>query len=145
IYRITHTAHKPGPPRPARLGSDSYQERVEAQEAIQRQGPRAVKALLNSTGKARLHAVWAVARAGGPDATSLLFDLARPDPEPRTRPQAVRALADLPAPVLIPHRLDAGPGDAKLAARLAAWAEGKDPRVLLEVVVALGRLRWRDA
>src|SRR5262249_33906456 len=40
------------------------------------------------------------------------------------------------------HRLDARTGDAKLAQRLAAWALGKDPRVLLEAVITLGRLRW---
>jgi putative heme-binding domain-containing protein len=44
--------------------------------------------------------------------------------------------------VLTRHRLNAGPGDAALAARLAALGEGQDGRVLLEVIIALGRLRW---
>src|SRR5262249_57687508 len=47
--------------------------------------------------------------------------------------------------VLTRHRLDAGPGDSKLASRLAALAKGRDPRILLEVVIALGRLRWSEA
>jgi putative membrane-bound dehydrogenase-like protein len=157
IYRITHQAGKPPPrplPRPAgleawiaRLDSESYHERALAQEAIERQGQKAVKALLRAKlgVRGRLHALWAVARAGGSDAAEQVFDLARRDPDPRVQAQAVRALADLADPVLTRHRLDAGRGDAKLAGRLAAWAAGKDERVLLEVVVALGRLRWRDA
>jgi putative heme-binding domain-containing protein len=59
------------------------------------------------------------------------------------RAQAVRAIADLADPVLAQHRLDAGRGDAVLAARLAALAgKDQDSRVMLEVVIALGRLRW---
>ena len=54
----------------------------------------------------------------------------------------MRAIADLADPVLVQHRLDAGRGDEMLAARLAALAKGQDSQVLLEVVVALGRLRW---
>jgi putative heme-binding domain-containing protein len=160
IYRITHRDGKPAPqiasraaglePWIARLDSASYHDRALAQEAIARQGQKGVKAVLAALrGKlgvrGRLHAVWAVARAGGRDAADQLFDLARRDPEPRVQVQAVRALADLTDPVLMRHRLDAGRGDAKRAGRLAAWAAGKDERVLLEVVVALGRLRWHDA
>jgi putative heme-binding domain-containing protein len=161
IYRITSTSGKGKPAAPVRpgtaverlidrLSSASYSERVEAQAVIERQGTRAVQALLAAAGekrvgaRGRLHAVWAVARAGGADTGEKLFDLARRDAEPSVQAQAVRALADLTDPVLVRHRIDAGPGDARLAGRLAAWAEGKDPRVLLEVMVALGRLRWRD-
>src|SRR5262249_18397235 len=66
----------------------------------------------------------------------------RSDPEPSVRAQAVRAVADLADPVLTRHRLDAGPGDAALAVRLAVLGKGQDSRVLREVVIALGRLRW---
>ena len=43
------------------------------------------------------------------------------------------------------HKLDAGRGDAKLAKRLAALPDRDDPRVQLEIVIALGRLRWAGA
>src|SRR5262249_16002705 len=55
------------------------------------------------------------------------------------------AIADLTDPILTGHKLDAKPGDEKLAERLAAFGAGKDAQVLLEVVVALGRLRWSGA
>ncbi|HKI37294.1 MAG TPA: PVC-type heme-binding CxxCH protein [Gemmataceae bacterium] len=159
VYRITHTDARPTPsrstPRPgdadgwvARLDSDSYSERVEAQQALERLGREGGKAVREAADKGRLeargglHAVWVVAHVGGPGAAADLFDLARRDRDPRVQAQAVRAGADLADPVLTRHRLDAGPGDAKLAASLASWAEGKDPRVLLEAVIALGRLRW---
>jgi quinoprotein glucose dehydrogenase len=44
--------------------------------------------------------------------------------------------------VLVAHRLDARDGDAVIASRLAGPARGQEPTVLLEIVVALGRLRW---
>jgi putative membrane-bound dehydrogenase-like protein len=83
----------------------------------------------------RLRAVWSLG-------LEELFTLAANDPDPRVRAQAVRALADLLDPVLATHRLDAPPADGS---RLAALGKGQDPRVLLEVVVALGRLRWSGA
>jgi putative membrane-bound dehydrogenase-like protein len=162
IYRITHPGTRPAVPRAApgagelerwlaRLDSDSYHECVEAQEAIERRGREGTKALHEALKKGklgvsgRLHAVWILAHAGGAGDGDELLDLARREPDPGVQAQAVRAVADLLDPVLTRHRLDAAPGDAKLAERLAAFAEGKDPRVLLEVVVAVGRLRWRDA
>jgi putative heme-binding domain-containing protein len=51
-------------------------------------------------------------------------------------------VADLADPILTRHRLAAGPGDAGLAERLAALSKGQDRRVLREIVIALGRLRW---
>ena len=54
-------------------------------------------------------------------------------------------MADLADPVLLRHRLDAGPGDAELAARLAQLAPDRDPRVVREVVIAVGRLGWSGA
>jgi putative membrane-bound dehydrogenase-like protein len=159
IYRIRHADEKAPAPRPAggkradalaRLDSESYHERVEAQEEVERQGRPGLKALVEELRggrlgvRGRLHAVWVLARAGGPEYAHALIALARSDPEPRVQAQAVRALADLADPVLLGGRLDARPGDADLAARLAALAEGRDPRVVLEVIVALGRLRWAD-
>ena len=92
--------------------------------------------------RGRLHAVWILARPGGPAAVDELVELARSDPDPRVQAQAIRAVADLADPVLTRHRLASGPGDGTLAARLAGMAEGRDPRVTLEVTIAVGRLRW---
>jgi putative membrane-bound dehydrogenase-like protein len=159
IYRVSQLGAKRAPdrsaPRPAdadgwlaHLGSDSLYERAEAQEALERLGSDGVKAVLGAIGagrldvRGRLHAVWVVARAGGPSAAEKLEALARDDKDQRVQAQAMRALGDLADPVLTTHRLDAGSGDSGLAERLAQWAEGKDGRVLLEVVVVLGRLRW---
>jgi putative membrane-bound dehydrogenase-like protein len=161
VYRISYpgaqVTERPGP-RPAeaegwlaRLDSASAAERAEALEALARlgrDGVKAVRAALNQ-GRlgvhGRLHAVWLVARAGVPEAADELFAIARNDKDPRVQAQAVRAWADLTDPVLTRHRLDAGPGDPDLAERLATWADGKDPRVLLEVAIALGRLHWPNA
>ena len=115
------------------------------------QGRDALDGLLEALGngdlgvRGRLHAVWIIAHLGDHGATAELFKLAEHDVEPRVRAQAVRALADLSDPVIRQHRLDAGRGDPQLAERLAALGTGEDPRVLLEVVVALGRLRWVGA
>ena len=61
------------------------------------------------------------------------------------RAQAIRAIADLADPVSVTHKVDAGPGDAKLAEQIARLSEGQDPSVVLEAVIALGRLRWTGA
>ena len=95
--------------------------------------------------RGRLHAIWALARAGGPAVVGELLDLARAETDPRIQAQAVRAVADLADPVLVRHRLDAGPGDADLAERLAHLAQDRDPRVVREVVIAVGRLGWPAA
>ncbi len=169
VYRISYVgeadkagAGKPGPAdglenRPtlqesiARLDSESAYERIDAQTAVERRGREGLDALGEALGRkrlgvrGRLHAVWALARADGPASLDRLFDLAGTDPDPRVQAQAVRALADLADPVLVRRRLDAGPGDTGLAARLAKLAPGKGPRVLLEIVIAVGRLRWPDA
>jgi hypothetical protein len=132
-----------------RLESASYCERVQAQQRIQgAEGLKAIDQALQNRRLGvlgRLHAVWIPARSSNPAAHERLFDLLKSDPEPRVQAQAMRALADLCDPVLVRHRLDAGPGDADMASRLANLAKGKDPRVVLEVVVALGRLRWIGA
>jgi putative heme-binding domain-containing protein len=133
----------------AQLDSESYSERCDAQTALERLGRAGRQVLVEALDKGRigargrLHAVWVLARAGDPAIDDLLR-IARSDSEPSVRAQAVRAVADLADPVLAKHRLDAGPGDASLAGRLADLGKGSDKRVLLEVVIALGRLRWAN-
>ncbi|HYV26605.1 MAG TPA: hypothetical protein VFA77_03670, partial [Candidatus Eisenbacteria bacterium] len=97
-------------------------------------------ARLNVSG--RLHAIWVIARAGD---SKTLFKIAEHDPDTRVRAQAVRAIADLFDPVLVEHRIEAGRGDSKIAKRLSALGRGQDPRMIFEVTVALGRLRWTEA
>jgi putative membrane-bound dehydrogenase-like protein len=159
IYRITHSGALPDPTPAgndlqawiALLDSDSYHIRVEAQGNIERRSRKPVEAILEALAKSRLgvlgrlHAVWILARQGGARAPKSLFEVAGKDPVARVQAQAVRALADLIDPVLAQHSLDAGPGDAAVAARLAKLAQGKDPRVVREIVMALGRLRWKGA
>ncbi|MBI4606975.1 MAG: HEAT repeat domain-containing protein [Planctomycetes bacterium] len=130
---------------PAGLDSESYFARIEAQAAIERGGADEAKAALGRSGVlGRLHAVWAMARTGGEPLATLL-EVAETDPDPRVRVQAVRAVADLTDPVLATHRLEAGRGDPGVARRLAALGRRADPRVELEVTIALGRLRWAEA
>lgn len=135
----------------AQLDSDSYYERVEAQKSIADRGPQGVKALLAALKakrvavRGRLHAVWILAHAGGPAEREELFDLARTDPDCRVKGQAVRALADIADPVLTGPRRAAAAGDAETAARIASLVQGQDAQVLREVVIAVGRLRWKEA
>jgi putative heme-binding domain-containing protein len=149
IYHIAHTGAPSQPPKPG-LDSESYTERWKAQSALERMGPDGLERLRGDLGKGRLgtrgrqHAVWVLARTGGAAAVEELFRLAKADPDPAVRAQSVRALADLTDPVLTRHKLDAGPGDTATATRLASLARGQEDRVLLEIVVALGRLRWMD-
>ena len=58
---------------------------------------------------------------------------------------AVRAIADLFDPVLVEHRVAADRGDPNIARRLSTLGRGQDARVMFEVTVALGRLRWSGA
>src|SRR5262249_42343527 len=156
IYRIA--ASESSRPRPVgdgieaefiQLDSESYAQRFDAQGRIERPGRGALDAVRDAIRRVgvrgRLHAVWILAHLGGPNIIAELVDVARSDLEPRVRAQAVRAVADLADPVFTQHRLACGPGDAELAARLATLADDRDPRVLLELTVALGRLRWREA
>ncbi len=135
----------------ARLDSQSYYARIKAQAAIARASTQRMRAVAEALGKgqlgvrARFHAVWLLATVGQ-EAVEPLLQLAETDPDARVRAQAVRAIGDLTDPTLQQHRLDAGPGDASLAARLAALAaRDQASQVVLEVIVALGRLRWADS
>src|SRR5262249_33590074 len=133
-----------------KLDSESYYERFAAQEAIEAKGKEGVAAVVDALKnkrlqvRGRLHAVWILAKVEGPGAIEKLFALAETDADPRVQAQAVRALADLTDQVLVKHRLEAGAGDGKIAARVAALVDGKDPRVVLEAIITLGRLRWAD-
>jgi putative membrane-bound dehydrogenase-like protein len=135
------------------LDSASHWRRRTVQEALERRGKEGLGAVQQSLSdrklgvSGRLHAVWILAKVQGREALDQLLDLATTDAEPRVRAQALRAVADLTDPVLVNHRLDAGRGDEAVARRIADLA-GKtdcDPRVQLEAIIALGRLRWSDA
>src|SRR6185436_11917849 len=80
-----------------------------------------------------------------PENLDALFKLAESDPDGSVRVRAIRAIADLTDPVLAKHKLDAGRGDSAVAQRLARLGGAPPPRVLLEILVAMGRLRWEGA
>ncbi len=159
IYRITAPGHSQPPGAPATdiagwiplLDSPSYWTRLDAQTALAKHGREALPAIENMIKQGELgprgrgHAVWLRAQIEGEKAIPALLDIARSDPEPRVRAQAIRAIGDLADPMLTKHRLQAGQGDVTLARKLAALAKGQDPSVVLEIVVALGRLRWSEA
>ena len=135
----------------SRLNSSSYHQRVEAQLAIEHAGEdgldRLMRALkrgdLHPTG--RLHATWIIAHTQGDGRFEALFDFARLDRSIPVRIQAIRAIADLADPVLAGGRLDAGRPDAAIAERLVELRIDGDPRLLREVTIALGRLKWVGA
>jgi putative heme-binding domain-containing protein len=135
----------------AQLDSESHYERWDAQVAIERLGRDGRRLLIEALGKkhigvrGRLHAVWALAHLAGPTVIDDLMHIARSDPVASVRAQAVRAVADLTDPILTQHKLDADPDDAGLAMRMAALGQDQDRQVLLEVIIALGRLRWAGA
>jgi putative membrane-bound dehydrogenase-like protein len=131
------------------LNSESYWVRCETQAAIERREEAAAPSLLALLGgpggeneRARLHAIWALVHIRGEQAIDDLLRIGGSDPAPAVRVQAIRAVADLADPVLASHDLDASAGDAALAARLAEIGKRADRPVQLEIIVALGRLRW---
>lgn len=159
VYRITHVGQAGFPDPPKRKGiegaldqldDERLSQREEGQRTIERgnaDGRTALRERLKDRTfgmRARLHAVWILAREPQKAALDSLFNLAANDREPRVRAQAIRALADFTDPVLVKHRLDAGPGDPDIADRLASLPE-PDPRVQREIVIALGRLQWSGA
>ncbi len=156
IYRITwgDAGNRPKPNGVNQiffdLDSASYLARVETQQRIEKLDDKNIeqlKAMLHQGEmgtRARLHTIWILANKQRGGALADLFKVAESKTDSRVRAQAVRAIADLTDPVLMRHRLDAGRGSANVAGGLAKL-DVADPRVLMEVVVALGRLRWRDA
>jgi len=144
IYRIQYEGEK-SDPTPG-LESASYHARIEAQTEIERRGRAGVIELKRRLARmnvlGRFHAVWILAHAGD---HKTLVQIAEGDSDPRVRAQAVRAIGDLFDPVLVTHRLAVDRGDPKIAERLAALASSHNPEVMLEVTVALGRLRWSRA
>jgi putative membrane-bound dehydrogenase-like protein len=158
IYRLTYQGKPAENPNAAgldglvaQLDSESHHRRVDAQEALARRGRDGLARALswlddNRLGvRGRLHAVWLLTRCEGRAALGRLYALAAGDRDPRVRAQAVRAVADLVDPILVQHRLDASAKDHADAERIASLAVGQDPRVMLEAIIALGRLGWPDA
>ncbi len=134
------------------LNSDRYYERLDAQLAIERLGrddPAAAamflkKAYENLNGVARLHYVWILTHVFDKQASEELFSLAR-SPDRRVQTQAIRAISDLYDPVLVAHRLDAEPTEHDVAKRLSGLVGRFHYHVKMEVVVAIGRLKWNEA
>jgi putative membrane-bound dehydrogenase-like protein len=153
IYHIAHAGQPPMPAgnKPARLDAESYYERCAAQAAVERLGEAGRKAMASTlttdrlAPRGKMHAIWAFARLAGPAGVDDLLHIAGTDRAPQVRAQAVRAVADLVDPVLTRHKLDAGPGDSRMAERIAKLGSDEDARVRLEVVIALGRMRWAGA
>ncbi|TXT37420.1 MAG: hypothetical protein FD138_664, partial [Planctomycetota bacterium] len=128
-------------------------ERLEAQLAIEKQGRDAPDAVIESLKKGELnerswlHGVWILAHLLGADASDELFAITKGGVFgfPRVREQAIRVLADLHDPVLVEHRLDASPADDNIAKRFAEVAQERGSEATLDVVIALGRLKWAQA
>jgi hypothetical protein len=132
----------------AQLDSPSYFARVATQEALEHNSAEGLKQVRRALKGnvicpiGRLHAAWVMAHVGGLAGIPDLLTLARSDADPRVRAQAVRAIADLRDPLLSPQSSHPQSGDSDLARRLSELAINQDPRVVLEIVVALGRLHW---
>ncbi|MCE9531888.1 MAG: HEAT repeat domain-containing protein [Planctomycetes bacterium] len=157
IYRITYGKDEKVDEEPRGLihllKSDSYRERFDGQQrCLELFGGKEFRSIWEGIYKRgdmdvriRQHYVWILANSPGSASIDNQFHFLKTDADVRVQIQAVRALADLTDPVLVTHRLDAAPGDAKFAARLAESAKGRDTPVLLEIIIALGRLRWADS
>ncbi len=157
IYHIQHVgqASEPVKKNPKsdleKLNSESYFERCEAQIAYERRGDAGRNDLGNAFRANKLgprglgHALLALSK--GTERTGLgdMLVMAHGGGGPLVRAQAIRILADLTDPILVKHKLDAGRGDVEIAKTLAALEGRGDPRIMLEIVIALGRLRWADA
>lgn len=142
IYRIEYV----GPHAKDDRKSAGYLDRCDFQADLEKRGRQAIlDADKGLDAEMRLHLIWALARTEGAKAVDGLLRRAKDDADPRVCVQAIRAIADLTDPVLVKHKLDAGRGDIAIAKTLAALKNRDDPRVLLEIVIALGRLRWEGA
>lgn len=104
---------------------------------------RALRSRGELNARARMHGLWSIVDSAQQHALDGLFWLTEHDPSIAVRVQALRAIGDVTDPVLMKDRLDAGPGDAKIASRVADIArKSKDARVQLEALIIFGRLRW---
>ncbi len=161
IYRITYgegagrTRAKTSQPRDSdtathirQLDADSYHQRTAAQLELQKRGTAAAEAILSALKSGnlgvhgRIHAIWIIANTAQKDVPEVLFDLATTDPDPRVQAQAIRAIGDLTDPILLHNRIRSGRGEADIAERIAGIAERADPRVALEALIVMRRLRW---
>ena len=95
--------------------------------------------------RGRLHAVWVLAHRGDRPRSMSSWSWPGPIPIRASRPRPSAPWPTWPTRCSPGIAWRRGPGDADLAARLAALADGRDPRVVLEVTVAVGRLRWPGA
>lgn len=131
-----------------RLNSGGHHARAEAQFILIANGDAGLRATTKALAQGRLgplgrmHACWILALVAREEALEPLFDLAAIDADVRVRAQAVRAIADLADPVLWKGRLDSGQGDVKVAERLARLGNDAPRQLKLEVIIALGRLKW---
>lgn len=133
------------------LDSPGSYARIAAQSALEDRRAEGLAAVNEALRKksvgpvGRMHAVWILAMVGGQASLPDLFVLAESDADLRVRAQAVRAIADLADPSFGASAESARRGAAETTARLARLANNADPRVVFEVVVALGRLRCPGA
>jgi len=131
-----------------RLDAASYHRRVSAQLEIQKRGMTAVAEVVSALNScqmglhARLHAVWIIARMAQESVPQVLFNLAGSDPDAVIRAQAIRAIGDLTDPILINRRVSSDRGDVDVAERIASIAEQTDPRIVLEALIVMRRLKW---
>jgi putative heme-binding domain-containing protein len=134
------------------LNAPGYSARAAAQTSIEQSRLAGLEALRRALRAKRLgtpgrmHAVWILASVAGRECIEELFEMASKDVDPAVRAQAVRAIADLSDPLFLEKRLEASRGETATATRLARLVtKDSDPQLAIEVIVALGRLRWFDA
>ena len=133
------------------LDSPSYATRFAAQDTLGRHGGGGLLAVRHALKAGalgplgRMHAVWIVARANDPEDVAFLLAIAKSDADPRVKVQTVRALADRCDPTLGAEANRRSAGVTGTARALCELATSADPRVVLEIVVALGRLRWKGS
>jgi putative heme-binding domain-containing protein len=133
------------------LNADSYHQRVAAQLEIQRRGAAGIAEVVSvlEAGQlelhGRLHAIWIIAQMAQDGVADVLFNLAASDSDARVQAQAIRAIGDLTDPILKGDRVNTGRGDQHIAERIAKIAEHADPRVVLEALIVMRRLRWSTA
>ena len=135
----------------AQLNSPGHHQRIEAQVAIEHAGKsgrdKLIRAIqhghVSPTG--RLHAIWIIAAAQSQEAIKTLFELAQSEHSVPVQIQTIRAITDLTDPILVQGNLKATRGNTTICQRLGELPVERDPRLLREVIIALGRLNWIDA